>query len=153
MQCGAPCGLRPRLVPPGRSLAGRDELGENGFRRASQLFELLLRQMIDDQSADVTGLMIAARVINLWIPGFLDVSKSRLQICRTVAVTIGILQSKLGPYKKTGCAAGLRACCARAAACRFSKCVSFSGRLTWGDGARLMLCHLQSVSDACHFPR
>jgi hypothetical protein len=52
--------------------------------------------MIDDQSADVTGLMIAARVINLWIPRFFDVSKSRLQIFRTVAVTIGILQSKFG---------------------------------------------------------
>ena len=37
--------------------------------------------------------------------------------------------------------------------CRFSKCVSFSGGLTWGDAARLMPCHLGSVSDACHFPR
>lgn len=35
--------------------------------------------------------------------------------------------------------------------CRFSKCVSFSGGLTCVDAAHLVPCHLQSVSDACHF--
>jgi hypothetical protein len=46
------------------------------------------------------GLIIAARLIDLWIPRFFGVSQSGLQICRTVEVRIGILQSKLGSYKK-----------------------------------------------------